>query len=272
MDYSRYTFLRTEVRDHIAHVTLSRPDKANACRREEHGEFATILRDLAVDDDVWVVLITSTGRSFSVGADYEYMEQLVSDREVLMELQVQASELVHSHIDLDKPVVCAMQGVATGSGLMFGLLADIVVADRDARIADGHVTIALAAGDGGAMIWPLAMGLVRAKKHLLTGDWIGAEEAQRCGLIAEVVDTGHCVERATEYAERLVAMPQQALRYTKRALNQWLRHGAQLAFDYSLALEVQTFALTPDAVRGAVAQMQSRLAARAADGGRHGTA
>jgi enoyl-CoA hydratase len=271
-DYSRYTFLRTEVRDHIAHVVLSRPEKANACRRQEHAEFATILRDLAVDDDVRVVLISSTGRSFSVGADYDYMEELVSDRHALAELQVQASELVHAHIDLDKPVVCAMQGAATGSGLMFGLLSDIVVADRDARIADGHVTIALAAGDGGAMIWPLAMGLVRAKRHLLTGDWITAEQAERYGLIAEVVDNGQCLARATEYAERFVAMPQLALRFTKRALNQWMRHGAQVAFDFSLALEVQTFALAGDEVRAAVAQMQQRLDAHRGAGGRHGTA
>jgi enoyl-CoA hydratase len=267
MDYSRYTFLRTEVRDHIAHVVLSRPEKANACRREEHGEFATILRDLSVDDDVRVVLISSTGKAFSVGADYEYMEELVSDRDALAELQVQARELVHAHIDLDKPVVCAMQGAASGSGLMFGLLSDIVIADRDARIVDGHVTIALAAGDGGALYWPLAAGLVRAKRHLLTGDWVTAEQAVQYGLIAEVVDNGHCLERAREYAERFVGMPQLALRYTKRALNQWLRHGATVAFDYSLALEIQTFAMTPDAVRGAVAAMRAQLRTRPAEAG-----
>jgi enoyl-CoA hydratase len=259
MDYSRYSFLRTEVRNHIAHITLSRPEKANSCRGDEHAEFATILRDIAVDDDVWAVLISSTGRSFSVGADYGWMEELLSDHDALVELQKQASELVHAHIDLDKPVVCAMQGMATGSGLMFGLLSDVVIADRDARIADGHVTIALAAGDGGAMFWPLAAGLVRAKRHLLTGDVVTAEDAVRYGLIAEVVDNGQCLQRATEYAERWVAMPQLALRYTKRALNQWLRHGAQVAFDYSLALEIQSFAMTPDAVRDAVAQLREQL-------------
>lgn len=256
MDYSRYSFLRTEVRNHIAHIVLSRPEKANACRREDHGEFAGILRDVAVDDEVRAVLISSSGSAFSVGADYEYMEELLIDPDCLVELQAQARELVHAHIDLDKPVVCAMQGAAVGSGLMFGLMSDIVVADRDARLIDAHVAVGLAAGDGGALYWPLAAGLVRAKRHLLTGDLITAEEAQRYGLIAEVVDNGRCLERAREFAERFVALPQLAVRYTKRALNQWLRHGADIAFDYSLALEVQTFALTPHTVRTALAAMQ----------------
>jgi enoyl-CoA hydratase len=261
MDYSAYSFLRVDVREGIAYITMNRPDKANACRAEEHGEFSAILRDLGRDDDVKVALLHGSGPHFSVGADWEFLDQLVSDKQVLLELQEQARDLVLNHAALDKPVVAALHGTATGSGLMFALLSDVIVASRTAKLADGHVKIALAAGDGGCLIWPLAVGITRAKRYLLTGDFIGAVEAERIGLITEVVEPGAEFDRAEEYAKQLRDAPQAAVRYTKRALNQWLRLGAQISFELSLALEIETFSATSDAVRAAVAALKGELAA-----------
>lgn len=262
--YTDYTFLRTEVRDSIAFVTISNPEKMNACSHEDHGEFATILRDVAADDEVKAVVLTGAGRAFSVGATYEYMKQLTTDREALEELQTQVRELVHSHIDLEKPVVAAINGVATGSGLMLALLSDYVIIEENVKMADGHIKVALAAGDGGVLIWPMAVGFTRAKRYLMTGDWIDAAEAERIGLVTELVPVGTALERATEVATEFAAMPEQAVRFTKRALNQWLSFGSSIGFELSTALEVQTFGMHGDQVREAVDDLHEMAQAKAA--------
>lgn len=263
--YADYTFLKTEVRDGIAYVTISNPEKMNACSHEDHGEFATILRDVAADDEVKVVLLTGAGRAFSVGATYEYMKQLTTDQAALEELQTQVRELVHSHIDLEKPVVAAINGVATGSGLMLALLSDYVIIEENVKMADGHIKAALAAGDGGVLIWPLAVGFTRAKRYLMTGDWIDAAEAERIGLVTELVPVGTALERATQVAKEFAAMPEEAVRFTKRALNQWLSFGSTIGFELSTALEVQTFGMHGDQVREAVDDLDAMARAKAAE-------
>jgi len=262
--YEKYTFLKTEVRDSIAFVTIDNPQKMNACSHEDHGEFATILRDVAADDEVKAVVLTGAGRAFSVGATYDYMKQLTEDRVALEELQVQVRELVRSHIDLEKPVVSAINGVATGSGLMLALLSDYVIVEENVKMADGHIKAALAAGDGGVLIWPMAVGLTRAKRYLMTGDWIDAAEAERIGLVTELVPAGSSLARATEVATDFTNMPQQAVRFTKRAINQWLNVGSTIGFELSAALEVQTFGMYGDQVRKAVDDLDEMAKATAA--------
>jgi enoyl-CoA hydratase len=272
--YADYTFLKTEVRDSIAFVTIDKPEKMNACSHEDHGEFATILRDVAADDEVKAVVLTGAGRAFSVGATYEYMKQLTEDQQALGELQTQVRELVRSHIELEKPVVAAINGVATGSGLMLALLSDYSIIEENVKMADGHIKAALAAGDGGVLIWPMAVGITRAKRYLMTGDWIDAAEAERIGLVTELVPKGTSLERATAVAEDFAAMPEQAVRFTKRAINQWLSFGASVGFELSASLEMQTFGFYGDDVRKAVDDLDEmaretaarRRAAKAADG------
>ena len=256
VDYSRYKYLAVDVRGAIAFITINRPDRMNACNREDHAEFPRILRDLARDDELKVAVVTGAGRAFSVGADLDLLEYMNTHPDELTELSNEAREIVNAHIDLEKPIIAAINGYAMGAAAIFGLLCDFVIVERQAKIADGHVRAALAAGDGGALIWPLAVGLTKAKRYLLTGDWINAQEAERIGLVTEVVEEGESLKRAAEIAERLAAGPQTAIRYTKRALNQWLRLGATTAFDYSLALEMMTF-LTDD-MRNAARDLKAK--------------
>ncbi|HVY97280.1 MAG TPA: enoyl-CoA hydratase-related protein [Solirubrobacterales bacterium] len=263
--YADYTFLKVEVRDSIAYVTIDNPEKMNACSHEDHGEFATILRDVAADDEVRAVVLTGAGRAFSVGATYEYMKQLTEDQAARDELQTQVRELVRSHIDLEKPVVAAVNGVATGSGLMLALLSDYVIVEENVKMADGHIKAAIAAGDGGVLIWPLAVGFTRAKRYLLTGDWIDAAEAERIGLVTELVPPGASLARATEVATEFAAMPEQAVRFTKRALNQWLSFGSSVGFELSASLEMQTFGLHGEQVRQAVDDLDQMARAKAAE-------
>lgn len=262
IDPSRYSFLRVRTEGRIAFIEMDRPERMNACDAVEHGEFPAILRDIAADPAVDVAVLHGAGRAFSVGATYEWMEDLTRDRALLLDLHAQVRELVRAHIDNTKPVVAAINGFATGSGLMFALLSDYIVIEEHARIADGHIQAALAAGDGGTLIWPLTVGITRAKRYLMTGDWIDAVEAERIGLVTELVPTGTSLQRATEVAERFRGMPQLAVRSTKQAINQWLSLGASTSFELSAALEMQTFDTGGDEVRAAVQRLRDQVAAK----------
>jgi enoyl-CoA hydratase len=256
-----YDFLQVEADNGIAVITMNAPERMNACDASGHGEFPRVLRDIASDSAIQVAVITGAGRAFSVGATFEWMEDLTTDAEALLELQKQVRELVRAHIDNDKPVVAAVNGFATGSGLMFALLADYIIAEEHVRISDGHIRSALAAGDGGTLIWPLAVGITRAKRYLMTGDWLSAIEAERIGLVTEVVPSGGSLPRALEVAARFREMPQLAVRSTKRAINQWLELGWSTSFELSVALEMQTFGLGGDEVRAAVGRLRAERAA-----------
>jgi enoyl-CoA hydratase len=258
LNYDGYSFLAVEVHESIAFVTLNRPGQLNACNHADHEEYLQILKDLAADGDVRVALFTGAGRAFSAGAHHDYLEELVSGPEWLGPLHDQARGLVHGLIDFEKPLVTAVNGFAAGSGLVLALFSDIVIADRSATLADGHVRVAMAAGDGGVLIWPLAAGITKAKRYLLLGDGISAVEAERAGLVTEVVDDGESLTRATEFARRFVALPEQAVRYTKRALNQWLRLGASVAGDYSLGLQIETVATSRELIRERAVAMRNK--------------
>jgi len=235
--YDKYRYLEVTVRDEIALIAFNRPDKMNACGREDHTEMSTILRDINADDDVRVAVVTGKGRAFSVGGDLDVLEEMNQSPATALGLMREAREIVQSHINCDKPVVCALNGAAMGSGAVFALLCDFIIMERHALVADGHIRAALTAGDGGTMIWPLAMGLTRAKKYLLTGDSITAEDAERFGLVTEIAEQGESLARAMEIARRLADGPQFAIRTTKVACNQWLKFAQISTSDYSLALE-----------------------------------
>ena len=254
--YSSYSYLDVTVKDGIAVIVINRPEKMNACGRPEHTELSTILRVIQDDDDVRVAVITGAGKAFSVGGDLDFLDEMHADTRLTVDVLKEAREIVQAHIAFEKPIVCAINGVAMGAGLAFALLCDYIIVERHAQLADGHIRAALASGDGGALVWPLTVGLTKAKRYLMTGDSIGAEEAERLGLVSEVVDQGRSLDRAMFVARRFAAGPQLAIRYTKMALNQWLRQGQLTAFDYSYALEQLTFA--DDEVATAVKGLRER--------------
>ncbi len=241
MDASSYSYFDVSVQDGIALLRFNRPDKMNACTLDQHAEMPRVLRELQHDPQVRAAVVTGSGDSFSIGGDYDLLGQTYRNENGELDRVIEdGRELVHAHVELDKPIIAAINGYAMGAGAAFGLLCDVIIIERGVRIADGHVRAAIAAGDGGTLAWPLAVGLVKAKRYLLTGDWITAEEAERIGLATEVAEPGQSLDRAMEYARRFVAGPQQAIRATKRGLNDWLRNGVTITFDHSLALEGMT--------------------------------
>jgi enoyl-CoA hydratase len=254
--YEMFRYLSITVADRVATVVMSRPERLNACDKSGHGELSRVLRVLGRDPDVYTVVITGEGKAFSVGGDLQMIADLNSHPEDLPATLAEAREIVQSIIDFEKPIVSAINGVAMGVGASFGLMCDIIIAERSALIADGHIRAALSAGDGGVLAWPMSMGIVKAKQYLMTGDFISAGDAERFGLVTEVVEDGESLARATVVARQLAAKPQFAIRATKASLNQWYRLGQVSAFDYSLALEMLT--VTHPDVPDALERLQKR--------------
>jgi enoyl-CoA hydratase len=264
--YSEFSYLDVEINDGVAIIHINRPEKSNACDSEGHRELSTILRVLQGDDAVRAAVITGRGSTFSAGGDLALIEAIHDSPVVSTQAMREAREVIQSHIDCEKPIVAAINGVGMGASLAFALLCDYVIIERTVKIADGHIRAALSAGDGGTLIWPLTVGLTKAKRFLMTGDWIEAEEAERLGLVTEVVDQGRSLERATQVAHRFAQGPQLAIRSTKVALNQWLRLGQMTSFDFSLALEF--LAAAGDDVPNAIQDLRNRgIGAMPADPG-----
>jgi enoyl-CoA hydratase len=220
-----------------------------------HRELADVWRDIDADPQVRAVVIRGEGAGFSAGGDLSLVEEMTSDFEVRARVWREARDLVYNIINCSKPIVSAMHGPAVGAGLVAGLLADISIATRSARIIDGHTRLGVAAGDHSAIIWPLLCGMAKAKYYLLLCDPVSGEEAERIGLISLVTDDDQLVPKAFEIAGRLAQGSQSAIRWTKYALNNWLRMAGP-TFDTSLALEFMGFS-GPDVKEG-VASLRER--------------
>ena len=255
--FDRYQGMRIERREHgVLLITLDRPDKLNATDAALHKGLSVIWRDVHDDPDVRVAVITGAGRAFSAGGDLAWIERQVGDYAQTMAVMQEAGDLVRTMVECDKPIVSAINGVAVGAGLAAALMADISVMATDARFTDGHMRLGVAAGDHAAIIWPLLCGLAKAKYYLLTSDFIDGAEAERIGLVSKAVPADQVLPTALAIADRLATGPQDAVRFTKRALNHWVRQ-ALPAFEHSLALEMLTF-LSPDAAEGVAALRDKR--------------
>ncbi|WP_260858859.1 enoyl-CoA hydratase/isomerase family protein [Paraburkholderia sp. BCC1885] len=228
-----------------------------------HYELAEIWRDIDRDPDTRVAVIRGEGKGFSAGGDLQLVEQMATDFEVRTRVWREARDLVYNVINCSKPIVSAMHGPAVGAGLVAGLLADISIAAKSARIIDGHTRLGVAAGDHAAIVWPLLCGMAKAKYYLLLCEPVSGEEAERIGLVSLAVDEADLLPKAFEVARKLAEGSQTAIRWTKYALNNWLR-SAGPAFDTSLALEFMGFA-GPD-VREGVASLRERRAPHFHDG------
>jgi enoyl-CoA hydratase len=239
--YAHYKSLKlARPRPRILEVILSRPGKLNALDSDGHRELAEVWRDIDRDPDTSVALLRGEGGAFSAGGDLGMIEVMARDWATRTRVWKEASDLVYNVINCTKPIVAAIEGPCVGAGLAAAMVADITVAGRKARIIDGHTRLGVAAGDHAAIIWPLLCGMAKAKYYLLTCDFIDGREAERIGLVSLCAPPDQVLARAWDVADRLAGGAQQAIRYTKRALNNWLRQAGPI-FDQSLALEILTF-------------------------------
>jgi enoyl-CoA hydratase len=241
MDYAEYKHLLFERRkDGVLLITINRPEVLNATNDRLHWELTQIWLTIDADPDTRVAVVTGAGRAFSAGGDLEMVEANATDPRRLARTIREASDIVYNMINLDKPIVSAINGVAVGAGLVVALLADVSIIAENVRFTDGHTRLGVVAGDHAAIVWPLLCGMAKAKYYLLTSDFLDGREAERIGLVTFCVPPGELMPKAFEVADKLALGSQQAIRWTKRSLNNWLRMAGPI-FDQSIALEMLTF-------------------------------
>lgn len=259
IDYGRYQTLNiTHRAGGVLDVQMkAKNGKLPTAGHDGHGELTDIWRDIGRDPSVRVAVLRGDGMGFSGGGDLGLVQDMAQDFQIRTRVWHEARDLVYNIINCDKPIVSAMHGPAVGAGLVAGLLADISIAARSARIVDGHTRLGVAAGDHAAIVWPLLCSMAKAKYHLMLCEPVDGAEAERIGLVSLAVDDDQLLSKAYEVADKLATGSQTAIRWTKYALNNWLRQAGP-AFDASLALEFMGFA-GPDVHEG-MASLRERRA------------
>ncbi|HKA05383.1 MAG TPA: enoyl-CoA hydratase/isomerase family protein [Acidimicrobiales bacterium] len=228
-----YSFLKVEFDDGVAVIRFNRPENGNRWARSDEWELAQVFSDVR-SDDVKAIVLTGSGDTFCGGAHHS------DDPFDAFDYYNRSIELFGSVLDLDTPLVVAINGTASGSGLTLAMFGDIVIAEEHVQFSDAHVKGGVVTATG-SFLWPPSIGLLRAKRYLLTGDAFSAADAERWGLVTEVVPTGGSLDRALEFARRFAAMHTSGVRGTKRALNTWLKVAFGPVFQHALSLEFMSF-------------------------------
>ena len=253
-DFSSLQFLAPE--PGILELVMANKGRLNAATEAMHRDLAQVWRSIDIDDAVRVVVVRGEGANFSSGGDFAMIERMIEDEATLIRVWKEAGDLVYNLINCSKPVVSAIRGSAGGAGLAIALLADVSVAAENAKILDGHTRLGVAAGDHAVIIWPLLCGLAKARYHLLTNKPLSGAEAERIGLVAVAVPDAEVFDTALDIARTLRSGSATAMRFTKHALNNWLRLAGP-SFDTSLALEFLGFRLA-DVREGLAAAREKR--------------
>ena len=250
--YQRFTFSRD---GRVLTAAISSHHPVNGVDGLMHEEMARILSDLQRDSDSDIVIITGQGRAFCGGGDFDWFDEQITNPARFRDIAWDAKRIVSSLLELEKPIICRLNGAAAGLGASIALLCDVIIADEGALIGDPHVKVGLVAGDGGALIWPQLIGYAKAKELLMTGDIITAKQAMDLGLINYAVPTDE-LDRVAELVNKLQANPRWAVRWTKTVANIPLRALAAQVMDAAIGWEsVSNFA---DDRKEAVAAMKEK--------------
>jgi enoyl-CoA hydratase len=252
-DFPHLTFERPA--DGVLRIVLDGPG-LNAVDQHVHRELADVWPVVDRDDETRVVLLQGAGKAFSAGGSFELIDEVIGSYDGRVRIMREARDLVLNVVNCSKPIVSAIHGPAVGAGLVVGLLADVSVVARTARIIDGHTRLGVAAGDHAAICWPLLCGMAKAKYYLLTCETLTGDEAERIGLVSLCVDDAEVHQRALDVAVDLATGSQSAIRWTKHTLNHWYRSQIP-AFDASLAYEFLGFG-GPDAAEGLASHREKR--------------
>ncbi|MBI5529445.1 MAG: enoyl-CoA hydratase/isomerase family protein [Deltaproteobacteria bacterium] len=226
------------VHDGVATVTLNRPDRLNAIDLPTLEALCAALDRAAADSDVRCVVFAGAGRAFCAGAD---------QAEMVPRSPLEWERIVERYLDpirristMDQPVIARLHGDAVGGGLGLALACDYRIAARGVRLCAPFVKIGLAGCDMSAGYFlPRLVGLGRATDLTMSGRFVGAEEAERIGLVTRTVEPEALDGAVAELAGALAASPPRAMAFTKRAIRRSLDRGMTAEFDYEVHAQVQ---------------------------------
>ena len=234
--YEHYNFMKFAYRGRCLTVTMDNPP-VNAAHFDLHDELSYVFYDVERDGGCDVVVLTGAGRAFSAGGDMPGMLRSCDDSAVRAAMIERAPHILQAMLAMSKPIIARINGHAMGLGATLALAADVAIAVENAKIADPHVNVGLSAGDGGALLWPAMVGYARARHHLLTGEPLLARDAADIGLIYKAVAAETLDQEVDAYVDRLLALPQLALKATKRSINMALRQQAVSIADAHAGIE-----------------------------------
>jgi enoyl-CoA hydratase len=235
-----YETLLLERKDRLLTITLNRPDVLNGVNEQMHKDLVDVVHFVAEDEGSDVIVLTGAGRAFSAGGELAYIAETAQHPERFDVDARRAKRIVYGMLDLEKPVVCKLNGHAVGLGATLALLCDVIFAAETAKIGDPHVSVGLVAGDGGALVWPQRIGLARAKEYLMTGELILAPKAEAIGLINYAVPAAELDAAVDAFCQRLLNGSTNAIRWTKVTLNLELKRIAHAVMDAGIAYEAVT--------------------------------
>lgn len=235
-----FTTIELSRRGRLLAITLNRPQTLNAVDLDMHTELPQAFRFAAEDPDSDVVVLTGAGRAFSAGGDLDHMARNSAQPELFDEEARLAKRIVFAMLDIDKPLICRLNGHAVGLGATLALFCDVIFAADKAKIGDPHVGVGLVAGDGGAAIWACRIGLGRAKEFLLTGELLTARRAADIGLINHVMPEEELDGAVNGFCDRLLQGASSAIRYTKILTNLELKRITHAVLDAGVAYEALT--------------------------------
>ena len=259
--YGEYQDLKVSEANGVIEIMLSRPEHLNAVNVNLHDELRRVFETINRGTDARAIIIGGEGRAFSAGGDFEWILRNHRDPVARMRAGAEGRGLLLALVDCHLPVIAACHGDAMGVGATIAMTADAVVASRNARFGDPHVVVGLTAGDGGCALWPASAGMLLAKRYLLTGEAIPAEEAWRMAMVTDLVDEPEDVmPRAKTIAAKMVSLPPFAVQSTKRTLNAALRARVDEVIELGVNYEVQSF--TSRDVPEAVAALKERREGR----------
>ena len=257
VEYPAYQGLRLDwPAERVLRVTMAR-GKVNSMDFQLHNDLTELWPLIDRDRAVNAVILTGAGAAFSAGGDFSMVQGMVNDDfDFRVKCWKDGTRLVRNMIDCSKPIVAAINGSVAGAGLAAAMLSDVSIAAKSAKIVDGHTRLGVAAGDHAAIIWPLLCGMAKAKYYLMTCEPLYGEEAERIGLVTMCVEDDQVESRALEVAQKLALAAPAAVRWTKYAMNNWLRMAGPM-FDTSMALEM--LGMTgPEAREGLAAHLERR--------------
>ena len=224
-------------RGRLLTITLNRPDAMNAFNLAMHDELADVLNFAAMDTHSDVVVFTGAGKAFSAGGDLNHIANNAANPHLFDHEVRMAKRIVYALLDLDKPLICRLNGHAIGLGATLALLCDVTFALDKAKIGDPHVALGLVAGDGGAAIWPQLCGLPRAKEYLLSGEILSASKAADVGLVNHCLPAEELDGAVDAYCDKLLNGATNAIRWTKVLLNMELKRVVHSVLEAGIAYE-----------------------------------